>query len=844
MYLSLNWLKDFVNIPKSITPEELGLRLTMHTVEIDGVEKQADKLAHIVVGKILEIKKHPDADRLQLVKVDIKDKKLDIVCGASNIEIGQSVPVALAGAILPNGAEIKETEVRGEKSFGMLCAEDELGLGDDHRGIMILDKGAKIGQSLGEYLKLKDVIFEVDNKSITNRPDLWGHYGMAREIAAFLSVKLRPHPVPLLSKERVPDKAGEVKIDVKVENFKLCPRYMAVCLDGIKIEDSPKWMRERLIAVGMRPINNIVDITNYVMLELGQPLHAFDVRTILGDEIPNNKFQITNPATSLRDNGAGKSQIPNLKFQNDIKIVVRRAKKGEVMETLDGEKKELDNEMLVIADDKKPIAIAGVMGGANSEIRNETNSIIMECANFDFASIRKTSQKLGLRTESSMRFEKGLDPNLCELALARAVELVKKICPKVKVVSELADEKKFTINQGPIKLNLDWLNQSLGEIIEEKKAVNILENLGFGVKKIKDELDVTIPTWRAGRDISIPEDLLEEVARIFGYNNLKPAMPKVAMKAPELNQERLFEREIKNILSNGAGLSEVYNYSFVGEDQLTKLGIDFSSHIKLANPIAVHQTLLRQNLAPNLINNIKTNQAKFEQFGFFEIGSVYLSTPGDINKDNSGKEHLPYQEKRIGIVLAADKKTDVFSQAKGAVEYLLSSLNLPVDFTAIESGPGWADENIAADINCQKNKIGIAAKLNEKSAKALGVKKEAAIVEIILSELYKLAGKQAVKKYQEYEKYPPLVRDLAFVVSEKILYNNIRNDIINFSELIRSAELFDVYYGGKLGFGKKSLAFHIVYQAGRTLTTEEIDILQKQLIQRLEEKFDAKIRDF
>ncbi|MBU4319419.1 MAG: phenylalanine--tRNA ligase subunit beta [Proteobacteria bacterium] len=882
MYLSLNWLKDFVNIPKSITPEELGLRLTMHTVEIDGVEKQADKFANIVVGKILEIKKHPDADKLSLVKLEIGNLKFaEVVCGANNINVNDKVPVALVGAKLPNGAEIKEVEVRGEKSFGMLCAEDELGLGDDRRGIMILDKGAKIGQSLGEYLKLKDVIFEVDNKSITNRPDLWGHYGMAREIAAFLGVRLKPHPPAPSPKQEMGRTKNNLTsylggvgggINVKVEDYKLCPRYMAVCLSGIKIEDSPKWMLERLIAVGMRPINNIVDITNYVMLELGQPMHAFDVRTILGDEIPNNKFQITNPATSLRDNRAGKSQISNLKFQNDIKIVVRRAKKGEVLESLDGEKRELNNEMLVIADDKKPIALAGIMGGANSEIRDETNYIIIECANFDFASIRKTSQKLGLRTESSMRFEKGLDPNLCELALARAVGLIKKICPEAKIDGKLIDEKKFSIDQGLIKLNLDWLNQRVGEIIEEKKVINILENLGFetspssftnvsadkqpssrfktGTGSSQGEgekgkvLEVTIPSWRAGRDISIPEDLLEEVARIFGYNNLKPAMPMVGMIVPEFNQERLFEREIKNILSNGAGLSEVYNYSFVGEDQLTKLGVDFSSHIKLANPIAVHQTLLRQNLAPNLINNIKTNQAKFEQFGFFEIGSVYLSTPGEINKGDRQDNNLPYQEKRIGIILASDKKQDVFSQAKGAVEYLLSSLNLPVDFTTIESGPGWADENIAADVNCQKSKIGIIAKLNEKSAKAFGVKKEAVIVEITLSEIYKLAGKQAVKKYQEYEKYPPLIRDLAFVVSEKILYNNIRNEIINFSELIRSAELFDVYQGSKLGFGKKSLAFHIIYQAGRTLTAEEIDVLQKQLIQRLEEKFDAKIRDF
>ena len=824
MYLSLNWLKDFVKIPKSITPEELGLRLTTHTVEIDGVEKQADRFRNIVVGKILEIRKHPDADRLQVATVDTRHgAHLQIVCGAPNIKKGQLVPVAMIGAILPNGMEIKEAEVRGVKSFGMLCAEDELGLGDDHSGIMILEKGAKSGQNLAEYLQLKDVVFEVDNKSITNRPDLWGHYGMAREIAAFLEVELKPHPPTPSPKQEMgsnlPSNLGGAGggIDVKVEDKKLCPRYMAVAMDGIKIGDSPKWMRERLIAVGMRPINNVVDITNYVMLELGQPLHAFDASLI------------------NRESGANKCEY---------KIAVRLAKKGEILETLDGEKRELGNEMLVIANSEKPIAIAGVIGGANSEIGAETDSIIIECANFDFVSIRKTSQKLGLRTEASMRFEKGLDPNLCELALARIVELIKKTCPKVKVTSKLVDKKKFTLNQGPIKLSLDWLNQRLGETIEEKKVISILQSLGFGVKKSKDELEVIIPTWRATRDISIPEDLVEEAARIFGYNNLEPTMPMVAMRAPEFNQERLIEREIKNILSGGAGLSEVYNYSFVGEDQLKKLNIDFFSHIKLANPIISHQTMLRQSLAPNLINNIKTNQAKFERVGLFEIGSVYSSTPGEINKDNSGKGNLPYQEKRLGIILSADKKEDVFSQLKGTVEYLLSSLGLQVDFLEIETKPSWADSDVVAEINSLGSSIGSVAKLDEKIAKAINIKQQAVIAEISLREIYKLISKHGSKKYQEYEKYPPLARDLAFVVDQKILYNNIRDEIINFNELIKSVELFDIYQGEKLGRNKKSLAFHIIYQADRTLTAEEIDVLQKKLIKHLEEKFDAKIRDF
>ncbi|MBU4455315.1 phenylalanine--tRNA ligase subunit beta [Patescibacteria group bacterium] len=702
MYLSLNWLKDFIDIPKSLSPEELGLKLTMHTVEVDSVEKQ-----------------------------------------------------------------------------------------------------------------LKDVIYDIDNKSITHRPDLWSHYGMAREIAAFLDVKLKKYNANTTNLYANTTNQ-KMRIDVKIEDEKLCPRYMAVAVSGIKVEPSPEWMRERLIAAGSRPINNIVDITNYVMLELGQPLHAFDFS----------------------------------KISNDIKIIVRKAKQDEVIETLDGEKRRLDEEMLVIADKNKPIAIAGVMGGANSEVDGATTEIILESANFNFISIRKTSQKLGLRTESSIRFEKSLDPNLCELALAKAVELIKKICPEAKISGNPVDEKNFALNQGPIKLNLEWLNKIIGQEIEEKKVVKILNSLGFEIKQDTKcpsghLVSVKVPTWRATKDISIPEDLLEEVARIYGYGNIASVMPIVEMEPPKINEEKLLEKKIKNTLAGAPALAEAYNYSFVGEEQLAKLGIDCASYVKLANPIAAHQTMLRQSLAPNLIENIRTNQARFERIGLFEIGSICLSAPGEIDKGGKTGENLPYQEKRLGIILAADEKINVFAQAKGIVEYLLMSLDLPFTFQTTEIRPDWADESACAKINVFKRDIGLATKLNSKARRGLGLKKEVAMVEISFAELFNIIKEQSMKKFRAYDKYPPAIRDLAFVVNEKILYNDIRDEIISFDKLINKVELFDVYSGGKLGKAEKNLAFHIAFLApDRTLTSEEVDELQKRLINRLEEKFEAKIRDF
>ncbi|MBI4778890.1 phenylalanine--tRNA ligase subunit beta [Candidatus Falkowbacteria bacterium] len=663
---------------------------------------------------------------------------------------------------------------------------------------------AKVSQNFSDYLKLNDVIFEVDNKSITHRADLWSHYGLARDISAFLNAKFKVYA----------PKAGVLKakkitfrFKVKIEDFSLCPRYMAVGLEGITIAPSPRWMQDRLSACGMRPINNIVDATNYVMLELGQPLHAFD-----------------------------KNFIDH--------IVVRRARAGEIMETLDGVKRKLEPGMLVIADKTKPVAIAGIMGGANSEINEQTNSIIIESANFNYDSIRKTSQKLGLRTEASMRFEKGLDPNLCELGLARAVEIILQICPGARVAGNLADEKKYKLKQGPITLDLNWLNDRVGQKFELKQVKQILEKLGFAVKPSREKLSVIIPTWRAVRDIAMAEDIVEEVTRIYGYNKIKPVMPKVDLAPPLIIKEKALERKIKNILSVGARLTEVYNYSFVSFEQLEKLKINLSSAIKLANPLSEDLTLLRPSLTPLLLENIKTNQAKEDFISIYEIGTVFINTPGEINKDSISDEKLPKQEKYLGLALAGAEEADLFFKLKGIIEYLLNSLNLTVEFEIENSPMPFADKSILAAVYADKKLIGRIAAVEKNLARAYGLKKPAVIGEINFKELSGLAENKPVKQFKEPVKYPEALRDLAFVVNEKILYNNIKKQIINFSDLIKQAELFDIYQGDKLGQGKKSLAFHIIYQANRTLTSEEVDEAQKKLINHLEREFGAKIRDF
>lgn len=806
MLLSLNWLKDFIKIPKGITPEDLALRLTMHTVEVEGWSDQSTSFAGVVVGKVLTVDKHPNADRLRVTTVDIKKEILTIVCGAPNVEAGQFVPVATIGAILPNGLEIKESEIRGEKSYGMICAEDELGLGSNHEGIMVLGKKAKIGEAFSEYLNLDDIILEIDNKSLSNRSDLWGHYGMAREIGTFYDTELKDYN-EFLKPEITP---GTEKLDVKVEDKKLCPRYMALVVSGIKVEESPTWLKDRLVAVGLRPINNIVDITNYVMFETGQPLHAF------------SKDQVS-------------------------KIIVRTAKKGEHIETLDGKERELDEEMLVIANGDGPMAVAGVMGGQNSGVTDETTEIVIEAATFDAVSIRKTEGKLSLRTDASIRYEKSLDPNLAETGLRRAYALLKTICKTAEASSEITDISNFSVNQGPVVLSLNWINDKIGQEIPEKQIINILERLGFIVVKDGDDLSVTIPTWRAAKDVAIKEDILEEIVRVYGYDNIVTSAPLISLDPPEILSERILERKIQTILSSNLGLNEAYNYSFVGESQLKKLNLDFTNYLKLVNPISDQQTILRQNLIVGLLGSVKVNQFNFDEVRLFELGRVYLDAPGNYDKAGDDKERLPYQEKRVAFVLSG-KSGDYFSESKGITESLIKHIfsgAWETEFVTVEDFPAYSDNKKSVRVRVNNRDLGLISTVNSEVAGKFGLKNETVTVELNLAELLTLYVSCPLVKYQSVPKYPMISRDLAFVVDCGMMYNDLRREIKSFDDLIVEVELFDSYQGDKLGEDKKSLAFHVIYQSlERTLRAEEIDEIQTRLIARLEEKFGAQIRNF
>ncbi len=807
MNISLNGLKDFVNL-SGIKVENIKDKLTKHTVEVEQIVKQSDKFKGVVVAKILDVQKHSKADRLQIAIVDDgEEKNLKIVCGAPNIEAGQLVPLAKVGAVLPNGLEIKKAEIRGEESNGMLCAEDELGLGNNHDGIMILDKSAKIGQKFSDYLGLNDTILEIDNKSISNRPDLWGHYGIARELSVLFGSKLKEYK----PKEIKIKKSKEVlkNIEIEIKNKKLCSRYIGLKIDNIKITESPKWLKQRLISLGFKSINNIVDATNYVMLELGQPLHAFDADLV-------------------------------------DKIVVRNAEKGEKIITLDDLEKDLNENDLLICNSKEAIAIAGVMGGKNSEINNTSSSIIVESANFDAVSVRKTAQRLNSRTDAAMRFEKGLDPNLCLMAINRVAEIIRDVCPTATFNLPLVFSGEHENEERIIDLDLNWAEKIIGQKIEDKEIKKILESLGIKIKDKNENIwNLIIPSWRF-KDLQIKEDIIEEIVRIFGYDNIENSLPELIMTPPDKNHELEMEKKIKNILALSYKLTEVYNYSFVSEEQLLKLNLDYSSYIKLLNPLSKQYTLLRQTLSTNLFSNIKNNQSKYENIDIFEVGNIFLNIPGGLNKDDSFDESLPYQERKIAIV-SAKSNEDSFRFLKDLIFNFISEFSngMEVEFLPTESIISWADKNQKCLLLLGGEEIGFLAKVDKDILSKNGIKKDTSSLEISLKKLLNIVAGFGLRQYKPIPKFPVVNRDLAFVIDQNILFIDIKKEIENFDPLIVGLELFDVYSGDNLGQNKRSLAFHLSYQSlEKTLTSEEIDVVQKSLIKTLEDKFGAQVRDF
>lgn len=752
MKILRSWLKDYINFDKS--DEELADLLTFSGTLVEEVEKEISD--ELIVAKIKSIKKHPNADKLSLAEVETGEEILNIVCGAPNLEVGQIVPLAKVGAKFGD-FEIKEVEIRGEKSQGMLCSEKELGLGDDHSGIMILPADYKIGEKLNKYLG-GDAVFDLE---ITpNRGDCLSHLGIAREISVLLNKALKKDD----DKIKVKDTD---KLEIDILNPAGCNRYCGILINDVKIEESPVWLKERLEKTGVKPINNVVDITNYIMLDLGQPLHAFD-------------------AKKLKSN----------------KIIVRNATDNEQITTIDGETRTLSKDMLVIADENSPIAVAGVMGGQDCEIDQNTTSIVLESAEFDRKLIRKTSKDLKLATEASYRFERGIDPEAVEQAADKAAKMIEKLCEgKITAkVFNVADEYE---NEW-VKFPIDKINNLLGLTLTAEQAQNILLSLGFLFKNGMTKA----PSWR--HDIGIWQDLAEEVSRIYGFANI-PSVPIEKTTVKEKSDYYLKEY-IKDLLAED-GFVEVYTYSFLSEKDIVAAKIESSDLLEVANPVQPENKYLRKSLIPGLLKTVSKNPA-FDQVPVFEIGNVFTKT---IEKTN--------------LAIAASGK-----QSEKLIEKAVKSIN--------------------SKLGLKVDKYLSYSELKRDELERFKIKKPVTyVLEVEIDKLLKNAtiNKNRIslthprKKvfYRSISKYPSITRDLAFIVDKKIEAEEMINLAYSQSELIIRVELFDEFSSDKFGVGKKNVAFHIDLQhQERTLNDKEADEVIKNTAQAMEKKFKAKLRTY
>jgi len=767
--------------------KELQNLFTMHTAEIEGCEYKGKYLEGVVAGKMIEGEKIEGSDKLHKGIFDIGWKKVQIVYGSVYaMKVGDIIPVALPGASLPGG-QIKVTEFQGIKSEGMLCGDNELSIENNtSEGITRFPANTLLGKPVAELLDMMQSVIEVDNKSLTHRPDLWGHYGFARELSVILNKKLKP----FAPKVTFPKLGAEV--DFKIEAKEMVRGSSFAIMENVKIEESPQFLKSKLMSVGIRPINNVVDITNYVMVELGQPMHAYD-RKLTGDN-----------------------------------LIIRPAKDGEILETIDHKQRKLSKEDIVMSNKKEPLLIIGIMGGANSEIQENTIEVIFEAGCWDPTLVRHASQRIGLRSESSQRFEKSLHPDTCPIAVARACELLLQICPQAKIAGPQTNLKLWDPGKIEIEVNPKKICSKIGVQIPEKKMIAILTALEFECSKTKDGLKVKVPCFRSTKDVGIEDDIVEEIARIYGYENIRPELPHFPILTPETNQERVKKHEARKILS-GLGFNEVLNYSFYSENDLKNALLSEKDHLKVDNYLSLDQTHLRINLIPNLLKSVHQNQKNFAKFKIFEIGRTYLEI------DN----FMPLEEKKICALISNTEKNykkEIFYELRGAVESFLNQFQVG-KFQIRESltPPKYAHPKKCAEIFIQGKILGFIYELNPIVKKNFDLEGKIGVFELNLNELVKIG--KILSKYKSMPKFPGLNIDISVVIDKKKTVEEINKEIKKANNnLIQKIELFDIFEDEeKLGKDKKALAFKISLQAeDRTLTDAEMAEVQGRIFENLE----------
>ena len=791
MKVSYKWLKELIDFDWS--PEKLAAKLTDAGVEVETITPSGRGLERVVVGEIKKIQKHPRADHLSVCEVKTGSESLQIVCGAPNVKEKAKVPVALIGARLPTGMEITKTTKRGIDSFGMICSEKELGIGEDQEGIMILDSGLKIGFPISVALDLEDFVLDLD--LTPNRADCFSIIGVARDVGALFgsSVK-KPHIEFNETNELTKD-----WVEVEIQDVGACPRYVARVIKDVKIKSSPFWLKRKLESLGMRSINNVVDITNFVMMETGHPLHAFDYDLF-----------------------------------SQKKVAVRRAEKGEKFITLDQVEHRLNNQILLITDGKRPVAIAGIMGGMESEVSEGTKNVLLESAYFDPKVIRRGRIFLGISTEASQRFERGVDPNGVVNAANRACQLLEELA-EGKVLKGVVDNYPSPILPAQVTLRPQRVNHILATNLTANQMVQILKRLDMEVKENQD-LKVTVPTFRP--DISREIDLIEEITRIYGYDKIETSLRASGNLVTRISEEDKLARRLKLLLV-GKGFFEVLTNNLIDPRILKKVCLDLST-VKLQNPLSEEMSVLTTCLAPSLLSAISWNKNRNEKdLRIFELGKVYLA----------GENELPQERLHLGLALSGKREpihwgmgeTEVdLYDLKGVLESLADTLCL--SFQLDPKNDALLKSDSSFEIKMEDEGIGLLGEVAKEILELFEIKDRVFTAELDFQKL--LACIPRKKSFSLLPKFPPVDRDIAIVVDENILSERIGDSIkMVGGDLIEELILFDVYRGKQIPPGKKSLAYSIRYRLkDKTLTDEEVDGIHQKVISQLGKSFGASLR--
>ncbi len=800
MKAPLSWLKEYVDI--DCTPEQLKDKLFSCGFEVEEMTYVAKHINRIVSCKVLSIEKHPEADKLSVCQVDAGEHgTLQIITAATNVFVGAVVPVALDNSTLNNGEKIKTGKLRGLPSYGMFCSGEELGINDDWYegasvdGILILNENFPLGVEVKELLELEDVMFDINITA--NRPDCQSILGLAREVAAVLN---KPLKMPNLAYKV--DNNISTKSTILVENlaYDLCPRYSAHAVRNIKIEDSPRWLKRRLSSMGLRSINNIVDITNYVLLEIGQPMHAFDLKDL-----------------------------------TDNKIIVRRANDGEKIITLDEKEFDLNQNNLVICDSVRPVALAGIMGGLNSEIKDNTKDIIFECAKFARDNVRKTSKQLGQRTDSSSRYEKGVDFYSVEIGLKRALNLIDTLkCGKI--ACDNYDLFEGEIKEKVIETTIDKVNGVLGITVPNDEILSILSRLGFKANVDGNKLTVVVPLYREDMD-SYP-DIAEEIIREYGYDKIKPTLLKTsAITNGGLTEQQKSHEQLKNLLV-GYGFNEMINYSFVSEKEYDLFGLDKNAEehkfIKLLNPLGEDLAVMRTSLLPSAVRSACNNLNRKNYNGrLFELAKVY-------NPKELPLKELPVENEVLSLAVFGEDED--FFTLKGVVEGIISTFCYGQKVQFVPAKKSFLHPTRGAEIVINDVVVGYLGQIHPSIIDKLDADKPVFGAEIYYTKLEQVFNQRIVAK--SISKFPSIERDLAVILDKSISCATVEEMIKKASgKYLESIKLFDIYEGAQIGEGKKSMAFNLIFVAeDRTLNVEEIDNIIKKILKSLSYQLGAELR--